>query len=157
MLLIIFKELTEFAPCIAWVVGHKGMERKFEKTVEGDSSCIDGSDACRCQHNIFLLGVLTDVFQESRFTCSRLSREEKGVGSELNKIQCIPKLRILGVDFYLHKKSIFIYHSIRFTSRFGTSIKESPSSAVESTSTESSNAPSYVSLRISSLSGGNLP
>ena len=104
MLSVILEELAKLAPCIARIVGHKGMKREFEEAMEGDTSCIDGSNACGCQHHVFLLGMLTDVFQECRFASSRLSREEKGVGSELNKIQRIPKLRVLGIDLYLHDK-----------------------------------------------------
>ena len=104
MLSVVLEELVKLAPCIARVVGHKGMKRKFEEAMEGDTSCIDGSNTSGCQHHVFLLGMLTDVFQECRFACPRLSCEEKGIGSELNKIQRIPKLRVLGIYFYLHAK-----------------------------------------------------
>lgn len=52
------------------------MKRKFEEAVQSAATGINGSDSGGGQHDVFLLGILTDVFRESRFTRSRFPREE---------------------------------------------------------------------------------
>jgi hypothetical protein len=74
------------------------MERQFEETVEGTSSCIDGCNSGRSQNYIFLFGDLTYVFQKGRLSCSCFSCEKNGLAGILNQAQCVLEFRIVCID-----------------------------------------------------------
>ena len=78
------------------------MKRKFEEAVQSAATGINGSDSGGCQHDVFLLGILTDVFQESRFTRSCFPCQENRLASVGDQLQGILKLLITGVYCKFH-------------------------------------------------------
>ena len=78
------------------------MKRKFEEAVQSAATGINGSDSGGCQHDVLLLGILTDVFQERRLTRPGLPGQEDGLPRVSNQLQCILKLLITGVYCKFH-------------------------------------------------------
>ena len=74
------------------------MERDFEETVQGGSSYVDGGNARRGQDHMLLPRIGTDISEECRLARPGLSCEEKGVTGVFHNLECILKLRIVGVD-----------------------------------------------------------
>ena len=67
--------------------------------MQGASARIDGGNARRSQHHIFLLRMLADVFQERRFTRPRFPGQEYGLAGILDEFQCVLKLGVAGIYF----------------------------------------------------------
>ena len=103
---IILQCIPDVAHGIHTVVGQQGMEGQLEETVQGASAGIDGCDACRCQNDVFLLGIGCDVPQKSRFTRPRLSGEEKRTTGKLYDLECILQLRIVEINHILFLKVV---------------------------------------------------
>lgn len=93
----IFQEIFQFPSLKLRVVRQKRMKRELEKAVQGTSARIDGRNARRSQHHIFLFGMLADVFQESRLTRARFSGQEDRLAGVLDELQGILKFRIVGI------------------------------------------------------------
>ena len=77
------------------------MKRKFEETMQGTTSCIDGRYTGRCQHYMFLPGIGAYILQKSGFTRTRLPRQKYRLTGVLNEIQCMLKFFVTGI--YLHE------------------------------------------------------
>ena len=103
---IILQCIPDVAHGIHTVVGQQGVEGQLEETVQGASAGIDGCDACRCQNDVFLLGIGCDVPQKSRFTRPRLSGEEKRTTGKLYDLECILQLRIVEINHILFLKVV---------------------------------------------------
>ncbi len=80
------------------VIGNKRMKRDLEETVKCGATGVDGSDACRGEDDVFLLGVGGNVSEKSRFTRPRLSGEEKRAMGKLNDLESLLHLRVLQID-----------------------------------------------------------
>ena len=85
------------AKAVVGVVGQKKMKRQVEKTMERRPTHVDGSNACRGEHNVFLACMLTDIFDEGRLSSTRLSGEEKTLISKLHEIERVLEFFVVWV------------------------------------------------------------
>ena len=70
------------------VVRKKRVERKFEETMDCLSSCVDGSNTCWCEDDVFLLCMFRHITQKSRFTRACLPSKEKRATGKVDNLEC---------------------------------------------------------------------
>ena len=74
------------------------MEGKFKETVQGDSSCVDGSDTRGRKNDALLACILLDIAQKGTLSCAGLACEKEGMVSMADEVQCRLELWGAGVN-----------------------------------------------------------
>ena len=90
----IFQTFADMACIIPAVVRKKRVEREFEETMDCLSSCVDGSNTCWCEDDVFLLCMFRHITQKSRFTRACFPSKEKRATGKVDNLECRLPLRI---------------------------------------------------------------
>ena len=83
------------------VLGRDRLEGDAEEGVDGLTAGIDRSYTCRCEHNVWLGGVVGDIAQESRFARSGFAGKENRLRGILDEFPGFAELGVIKVNHLL--------------------------------------------------------
>ena len=98
---VVLQRFPDVPHIVSAIIGQERVKRKLEETMQSGATGIDGGNARRCQHHMFLLCCCRDVSKECRLARPRFAGQEKRLTGELNDLERVLQFLVVAVDMLL--------------------------------------------------------